>query len=40
MSQSYTWIFIQENEYANLENYKYPKVHSSIIHNSQDMEAN
>ena len=41
MSQQFHfWIYIQKKESRYLKRYVYIHVHSSIIHNSQKMEAN
>ena len=36
--QSYSWVYIWRKKPSNLRRYVHPKVHSSTIYNSQDME--
>ena len=37
--QSHSWAYIQKKKPCNLKEYMHPGVHSSTIHNSQNMEA-
>ena len=37
--QFHSWVYIQENKKTNLKRYTRSNVHSSIVYNSQDMEA-
>ena len=39
IQQFHSWAYIQKDENFNLKRHIYPNVHSSIIYNSQDMEA-
>ena len=38
--QFHFWLFIQRNPHTNLKRHVHAYVHSNIIYNSQDMEAN
>ena len=40
IQQFHCWIYVWKNKNTNSERYMHPNVHSSIIYNSQDMEAN
>ena len=37
--QFHSWVYIKKTKNINSKRYMYPNVHSSIIYNSQDMEA-
>ena len=37
IQQCHSWVYVGQN--SNSKRYMHPNVHSSTIHNSQDMEA-